>query len=101
MTNFAAQKKESIMRKNTTTITRMSSTLRQGLLVAVASIFSCCVGNAQGGAYKGEEKALRNVTITLTGNGVPYQLDPSTTAVCSTTWHPRYSVPTSLSPTSR
>lgn len=36
------------------------------------------MGNAQGDNYKGEEKALRNVTITLAGNGVPYQLDPYT-----------------------
>ena len=39
------------------------------------------MGNSQGDAYKGEDKALRNVTITLTGSGVPYQLDPYTGAV--------------------
>ena len=36
------------------------------------------MGNAQGDFYKGDEKALRNVTITLTGNGVPYRLAPYT-----------------------
>ena len=36
------------------------------------------MGNSQGDAYKGGEKALRNVTLTLEGNGVPYQLDPYT-----------------------
>jgi hypothetical protein len=36
------------------------------------------MGNSQGDNYKGEGKALRNVTITLAGNGVPYQLDPYT-----------------------
>lgn len=39
------------------------------------------MGNSQGDAYKGMDKALRGVTITLTGNGVPYQLDPFTGAV--------------------
>lgn len=36
------------------------------------------MGNSQGDNYKGEGKALRNVTITLAGNGVPYQFDPYT-----------------------
>ena len=36
------------------------------------------MGNSQGDNYKGEGKTLRNVTITLAGNGVPYQLDPYT-----------------------
>ena len=36
------------------------------------------MGNSQGDNYKGEEKALHDVTVTLTGNGVPYQLDPYT-----------------------
>ena len=36
------------------------------------------MGNSQGDTYKGEEKALHDVTITLAGNGVPYQLDPYT-----------------------
>jgi len=36
------------------------------------------MGNSQGDLYKGEEKALRDVTVTLTGKGVPYQLDPYT-----------------------
>ena len=36
------------------------------------------MGNAQGDNYKGEGKVLRNVTITLAGNGMPYQLDPYT-----------------------
>ncbi len=36
------------------------------------------MGNAQGANYKGEGKALRSVTITLAGNGVPYRLDPYT-----------------------
>ena len=39
------------------------------------------MGNSQGDAYKGEERALRSVTITLTGNGAPYRLDPYTGAV--------------------
>lgn len=39
------------------------------------------MGNSQGDAFKGEEKTLHNVTITLTGNGVPYRLDPYTGAV--------------------
>ena len=36
------------------------------------------MGNAQGDQYKGGEKALRSVTVTLAGDGVPYQLDPYT-----------------------
>ena len=36
------------------------------------------MGNSQGDIYKGEGKTLRGVTITLTGNGMPYQLDPYT-----------------------
>jgi hypothetical protein len=36
------------------------------------------MGNSQGDIYKGEGKALRDVTVTLTGNGMPYQLDPYT-----------------------
>ncbi len=36
------------------------------------------VGNSQGDKYKGGEKVLRNVTVTLAGTGVPYQLDPYT-----------------------
>ena len=36
------------------------------------------MGNSQGDNYKGEEKALHDVIITLAGNGVPYQLDPYT-----------------------
>jgi hypothetical protein len=36
------------------------------------------MGNDQGNYYKGEEKALRDVTVTLTGSGVPYLLDPYT-----------------------
>ena len=39
------------------------------------------MGNSQSDAYKGEERALRNVTITLTGNGALYRLDPYTGAV--------------------
>ena len=34
--------------------------------------------NAQGDQYKGEEKALHDVTVTLAGDGVPYRLDPYT-----------------------
>ena len=36
------------------------------------------MSNHQGDRYKGEEKVLRNVTVTLEGDGVPYQLDPYT-----------------------
>ena len=39
---------------------------------------SAMMGNSQGSRYKGEEKVLRNVTVTLAGTGVPYQLDPYT-----------------------
>jgi hypothetical protein len=36
------------------------------------------MSNHQGDRYKGEEKVLRNVTVTLEGDGVLYQLDPYT-----------------------
>lgn len=39
---------------------------------------SAMMSNHQGDRYKGEEKVLRNVTVTLEGEGVPYQLDPYT-----------------------
>ena len=39
---------------------------------------SAMMGNHQGDRYKGEDKVLRNVTVTLEGDGVPYQLDPYT-----------------------
>ena len=39
---------------------------------------SAMMGNHQGDRYKGEDKVLRNMTITLLGDGVPYQLDPYT-----------------------
>ena len=39
---------------------------------------SAMMGNAQGDRYKGREKALRDISVTLTGNGVPYLLDPYT-----------------------
>ena len=42
---------------------------------------SAMVGNSQGDLYKGEDKALRGVTVTLAGDGVPYRLDPYTGAV--------------------
>ena len=65
------------MRKNTTTITRMSSTLRQGLLVAVASIFSCCVGNAQGGNESTVEPAEpQEHQVTLLFGGDIMQHEP-------------------------
>ncbi len=34
--------------------------------------------NAQGNYYKGIEKVLQDVTVTLKGDGVPYRLDPYT-----------------------
>ena len=36
------------------------------------------MSNDQGENYKGEDKVLRNVTVTLEGIGVPYALDPYT-----------------------
>ena len=36
------------------------------------------MGNHQGDRYKGEEHVLRNMAVTLEGDGVPYQLDPYT-----------------------
>lgn len=36
------------------------------------------MGNHQGDRYKGEDKVLHNMTVTLEGDGVPYQLDPYT-----------------------
>ena len=39
---------------------------------------SAMMGNHQGDRYKGENKVLRNMTVTLEGDGVPYQLDPYT-----------------------
>ena len=39
---------------------------------------SAMMGNHQGDRYKGEDKVLRNMTVTLEGDGVPYQLDPYT-----------------------
>ena len=36
------------------------------------------ISNHQSDRYKGEDKVLRNVTVTLEGDGVPYQLDPYT-----------------------
>ena len=36
------------------------------------------MGNSQGKQYKGREKAVRSVRVTLAGDGVPYQLDPYT-----------------------
>ena len=36
------------------------------------------MGNHQGDRYKGENKVLRNMKVTLEGDGVPYQLDPYT-----------------------
>ena len=36
------------------------------------------MGNHQSDRYKGEEKVLHHVTVTLEGEGVPYQLDPYT-----------------------
>ena len=36
------------------------------------------MGNHQGDRYKGDDKVLRNVSVTLEGDGVPYQLDPYT-----------------------
>ena len=36
------------------------------------------MGNSQGKQYKGREKALHGVSITLAGGGVPWQLDPYT-----------------------
>lgn len=39
---------------------------------------SAMMGNHQSDRYKGEDKVLRNMTVTLEGDGVPYQLDPYT-----------------------
>ena len=39
---------------------------------------SAMMGNHQGDRYKGENKVLRNMKVTLEGDGVPYQLDPYT-----------------------
>ena len=39
---------------------------------------SAMIGNHQGDRYKGEDKVLRNLTVTLEGDGVPYRLDPYT-----------------------
>ena len=39
---------------------------------------SAMMGNHQSDRYKGEDKVLRNITVTLEGDGVPYQLDPYT-----------------------
>ena len=39
---------------------------------------SAMMGNHQGDRYKGEDKVLRNMTVTLEGDGVPYQLNPYT-----------------------
>ena len=39
---------------------------------------SAMMSNHQGDRYKGEDKVLRNMTVTLEGDGVPYQLDPYT-----------------------
>ena len=39
---------------------------------------SAMMGNHQSDHYKGEDKVLRNMTVTLEGDGVPYQLDPYT-----------------------
>jgi len=36
------------------------------------------MGNDQASEYKGEEKVIRDAQVTLTGNGVPYKLDPHT-----------------------
>ena len=39
---------------------------------------SAMIGNHQGDRYKAGDKVLRNLTVTLEGTGVPYQLDPYT-----------------------
>ncbi len=39
---------------------------------------SAMMGNHQSDRYKGEDKVLRGLTVTLGGEGVPYQLDPYT-----------------------
>ena len=39
---------------------------------------SAMMGNHQSDRYKGEDKVLHNMTVTLQGDGVPYQLDPYT-----------------------
>ena len=39
---------------------------------------SAMMGNHQSDRYKGEDKVLSNMTVTLEGDGVPYQLDPYT-----------------------
>ena len=39
---------------------------------------SAMMGNHHGDSYKGENKVLRNMKVTLEGDGVPYQLDPYT-----------------------
>lgn len=36
------------------------------------------MGNHQSDRYKGDDKVLRSLTVTLGGEGVPYQLDPYT-----------------------
>ena len=46
---------------------------------------SAMMGNHQSDRYKGEDKVLRNMTVTLEGDGVPYQLDPYTGKVAQIT----------------
>ena len=36
------------------------------------------MGNHQSDRYKGDDKVLRSLTVTLAGEGTPYQLDPYT-----------------------
>ena len=46
---------------------------------------SAMMSNHQGDRYKGEDKVLRNMKVTLEGDGVPYQLDPYTGEVAQIT----------------
>ena len=39
---------------------------------------SAMMGNHQSDRYKGDDKVLRSLTVTLAGEGTPYQLDPYT-----------------------
>jgi hypothetical protein len=46
---------------------------------------SAMMSNHQGDRYKGEDKVLRNMKVTLEGDGAPYQLDPYTGEVAQIT----------------
>ena len=50
--------------------------LRQGLLVALASIFSCCTGNAQGGAENTVPAEPQEHQVTLIFGGDLMQHEP-------------------------